>query len=460
AYAYDVRCSTEEITEDNWRAAPELPRFQVIRPGRPGSKEEMWIDILEPGTKYYFAIRVLDEVGNASPPAVAAATTAAVEELKLTDAGMSRVGRGSPAVGDGLTVWAFADTEKASPVTGGLLEDGTYARGNTDARCGNTVWDGARKAVRIAGCSNEFVAFQVAVELDDPAASREVPVSLAPFGPIREKDIRLYREWCVYTEEKETGKKTYWPDPLLPLEGKLVVPYEDNKIPGQKVGLVFVDIYVPHKTAPGAYTGKLSVGAITIPVELAVRDLDLPDTIEAIIFEMNNYYVWTHAYGKLDDDALAKLEHAYHRMAHEHRLSLNSVTHGHGGGIQGRSAPPLTGKGADTRVADWTAWDRRYGPLLDGSAFADLPRAGVPITHIYTPFNENWPAKINEHFNYNVAEDMLGTFEREYIDAAKAVCADFARHFNEKRWYDTQFQLFLNDKYLYRNPRKGRRGVS
>ena len=28
---------------------------------------------------------------------------------------------------------------------------------------------------------------------------------------------------------------------------------------------------------------------------------------------------------------------------------------------------------------DWSAWDRRFGPLLDGSAFADLPRKGVPL---------------------------------------------------------------------------------
>ena len=27
---------------------------------------------------------------------------------------------------------------------------------------------------------------------------------------------------------------------------------------------------------------------------------------------------------------------------------------------------------------DWTLWDRQVGPLLDGSAFADLPRAHEP----------------------------------------------------------------------------------
>ena len=40
---------------------------------------------------------------------------------------------------------------------------------------------------------------------------------------------------------------------------------------------------------------------------------------------------------------------------------------------------------------DWSAWDRRFGPLLDGSAFADLPRKGVPLECFYLPLHENWP---------------------------------------------------------------------
>jgi hypothetical protein len=48
---------------------------------------------------------------------------------------------------------------------------------------------------------------------------------------------------------------------------------------------------------------------------------------------------------------------------------------------------------------DWTSRDRRFGPLLDGSAFADLPRKGVPVECFYLPLHENWPSPMEGNYN-------------------------------------------------------------
>jgi hypothetical protein len=458
AFAYDVRYSSQQLDANALQAAQELPRFQVIRPGKPGSQEVMWLDILEPGTTYNFAVRAVDKAGQTSPPVFCSATATAAETTAITPAPAPKVATGGPATGGGLTVWAFPDVNKVSPVTGGMLEDDTYLTGPSPARNGNLVWDGAAKTIRIAGCSNEFVGFQLAIESDTPNAPRDVAVSLDAVGPITGKDIRFYREWCVSVKDKQ-GNKTFYPDPLLPLEDKLAIPNADtgkpatsNVIPGQKLGLVFADLYIPHKTAPGTYTGQLKVDALTIPVELTVYNFELPDTTDAIIFELNNYSGWNGEYGKQTPEKLAELEWNYHRVAHEHRLNFNSVNHGHRLSLSPGVTPVITGSGKNMHVSDWTAWDARYGPLLDGSAFKDLPRAGVPITEIYLPFVENWPSDFIKHFHYDIAKDMVGTFDQEYIDEISSVVGDFMKHFNEKGWTKTEFQFFLNSKNYYFKP--------
>ena len=49
-------------------------------------------------------------------------------------------------------------------------------------------------------------------------------------------------------------------------------------------------------------------------------------------------------------------------------------------------------------MADWSDYDKRIGPLLDGSAFKGLPRDGVPVRTFYLPFFENWPMRLEGHY--------------------------------------------------------------
>lgn len=65
ANRYDVRYSTAPITPENWEQATEVP--DEPKPQAPGTKETFQVGGLTPNTTYYFAMKVVDNVGNASP---------------------------------------------------------------------------------------------------------------------------------------------------------------------------------------------------------------------------------------------------------------------------------------------------------------------------------------------------------------------------------------------------------
>jgi subtilisin family serine protease len=64
AYRYDIRYSTDPITENNFASAATA--WGIPAPGFKGTQESFVIPYLEPSTTYYFAIRAFDFYGNAS----------------------------------------------------------------------------------------------------------------------------------------------------------------------------------------------------------------------------------------------------------------------------------------------------------------------------------------------------------------------------------------------------------
>lgn len=75
AQAYLLRYSTEPITEANFDRATTIPK--VVKPKPSGSRESFTVEGLEPDTRYYFALKSMDEAGNWSALSnVATSTTA------------------------------------------------------------------------------------------------------------------------------------------------------------------------------------------------------------------------------------------------------------------------------------------------------------------------------------------------------------------------------------------------
>ena len=503
AARYDLRYSPERITASNFDTATLVPRWS-IDPLAPKTsalamenslRDEVQavVEQLQPGKLFYFAARALDAAGNAGP----VSSLGRYEAFSRTFPSLpARSGRQIDAsrllapASSPIQVWAVPELLKIDPKTGALLEQSEAP----EYRVRNSVWDSARATVRLTGSRNEFVAFQLAIESASELRGIEVSVAAKLFGGIRlpavfseTGAVQLYREWFVPDDKDTSPSRPWYADPLLPLRGALNLPAADNAVPGQTVQPVFVDIYIPHDAPPGVHKGLLLVRAAggfekTIRLEVEVLPLRLPDEL--------NFTVDLNAYGGVNSGydiqratpEYHKLLQEYHRVAHLNRTNLDILGYSHSGSVEPEQAPPLSGEGAQTKVASWEAWDAHFGPLLDGSAFADLPRAAVPVPIIYLPFFENWPGDLRKSYSHNDyplpkttaeyqalmarhgldAGPIEESFPREYQDRFSAVAGQFAEHIRERKWLRTQYQVFFNDKYFYKDPARspGARGVS
>jgi hypothetical protein len=381
-------------------------------------------------------------------------------------------------------VWAVPDLLKINPRNGSLLEQADFP----EHRAWNAVWDASSATVKLSGARNEFVAFQLAIESAQPLSGIQVSAPGALFAESRLPEIfrnsgavQLYREWFV-PDEKSSNQ--WYPDALVPLSGTLDLPARDNAVPGQTVQPVFVDIYIPHDAAPGLHTGRLLVEAGSqwkqeIAVEVEVLPLRLPDKLNFTV-DLNCYSGVRDPGSKYGTPEYRRLEQAYHRVAHLHRTNLDVLGYSHTGTTVPDHAPPLEGEGAETRVASWKDWDAHFGPLLEGSAFADLPRARVPVTDMYLPFFENWPSDLRRSYKFEhppvittdqqyreiitrhalEAGPIEEMFSQEYQDRYSMVVRQFAEHLKSRGWTKTRYLVYFNDKYYYKRPQQGGRGIS
>ena len=319
----------------------------------------------------------------------------------------------------------------------------------------------------------------VGIQLDKaiPPGKGDLTVKLASLryvGDQREEVVPPLKHVRAYRIRQVLKGKTYYPEVLVPTPGGAGKLFSDA---------IFVDIWVPEKAAPGPYAGKLAVlrngkTVATIPVKIRVAKVALSDTFH-IAGDMNTYGSPARAMGvrNSDPEAFMEMERKYYRLAHAHRMTLSVLPYSQSGSVHWRSAPKITGSGATVRVADWKDWDRRYGPLLSGKAFSRAagyvgPGAGAAIRHMYLPFHENWPAKLAEHFKpwpppgdyqkFLLWSAGLPPIEKSLsasaTDAWRAVLKQFCEHLARNKWTRTRYQVYLNNKYYFRN--KGGRGIS
>lgn len=200
-------------------------------------------------------------------------------------------------------------------------------------------------------------------------------------------------------------------------------------------GDTFIDMQVPKDAAAGRHSGTLRVGDQTLPCTVTVWNFTLPDRL-SFIPRMNCYGLPGH-------------ERAYYRLAHENRTTLNWLPYGWTGKIK-KAAPVIRPDGS----WDWSAWDAEFGPLLDGTAFADLPRARVPIEAFYLPLNENWPMNHEKYFRGGYW--IESAYEPAYWGEFRAAAARFAEHLAAKSWTEPVFEFYLNNKVYFKRQRDNR----
>lgn len=263
-------------------------------------------------------------------------------------------------------------------------------------------------------------------------------------------EVKIYREWFHYVPPA----RQYYPDALVPIRApyRSELPDAGNRIPKQTAQAFWVDIWVPASAPPGEYriaaTLHSSGENTSLPISLRVLKAVIPAE-DAIAIDHNSYGTsWlADQYPQLrrrmdqeffDSAEFFHLIHSYHRIFYEHRGVFHQLGYGHAGKVGPEFAPRLEGSGTNKHVVDWDLYDRHYGPLLDGSAFAGTHRGAKPIPFVYLPINPEWPASF----------EWWGEpgYEREFVN----VVSQMEEHFRQKGWTATRFEMFFNQKKRYK----------
>ncbi len=420
---FDLRFARRPPFE--WQTAEEVPRYLIPIAHEDGEPVEVTLrDLdLEPGSIVEVGARAVDAAGNRGPISFTSVEVrgelASLELAAAPDGAVPRVNTlvGSGPVLAGYEVAVVDPLDKLHPVTGEMIP----AR-DPDYRRRNHLWDATARTVRLAAARNEFTAFQVVV--GEGSGRLEAEVRFDAESRACAVTAELLRYVAIPSERGAL------PDPLVPIESSVA----SNQTPEARSRSLLVDLYVPHDCPPGSYAAvlELAVGteSVELAVELEVWSFTLPDYL-SFIPQMNSYGLPPPP-GDLD----------YYRLAHRHRTCLNMVPYSWRGEVFRGYRPGTPGRDA------WREWDERFGPLLDGSAFADLPRSGVPVDAFYLPLNENWPAAIEDGFGGGYwAERALSESYRERFVAG---VERFAEHLFARGWDDTFFEFYLNNKLYHR----------
>ena len=200
--------------------------------------------------------------------------------------------------------------------------------------------------------------------------------------------------------------------------------------------LTAIDIYAAKSLTPGDYMIELKSPGESVRMTIRVWDFQLPDQL-SFIPQMNCY-------------GLPEEERSYYQLCQQHRTTLNSLRYGWTGKVSQDAVPRKKSDG----TWDWSEWDRKWGPLLNGSAFANSRRGPVPIEAFYLPINENWPMDHDKHFQGGYwIEDA---YSEEYWNEFRGSAREFANHFRERNYRDTLFEFYLNNKVYFKEQRGGR----
>lgn len=304
-------------------------------------------------------------------------------------------------------------------------------------------YDASTQSARMRAGRGGYVSFQLVVK---NAKGGPFRVSIDSTSGV---EVELFRAWY----SKQTANGVWYPDALVPLKEKSEheLPATDNGIPNQTAQMFWVDVWVP-SDAPDQASFKLSVWhqKIRLPVEVTVQ-------VESVVYPAEDAITADHnAYGigfvgashpaivkqiqgnfGLSDPCFRLIQN-YHRIFYEHRGTFHQLGYNHSGGVHPAFAPELEGEGSSRRVRSWDAFDRHYGPLLDGSAFAGTRRGPRPVEGVYLPVNPEWPAR-HRHWG-------TPAYEAEFVN----VLSEMEQHFREVGWTQTAFEMFFNHKKRYK----------
>lgn len=324
---------------------------------------------------------------------------------------------------------AFIPEFKINPVSGALVQ-GNGQTVETLRERFNLVDE--RGSLRLSAAPGETAAFQLVlppepwlqIHLENPSA---FPCTLYQVGSVKVPEL----------------ENRYFPDLLVPLPGnapgdRFSMVKDAQVVPaGSAWQVIWVEIPLAAQTPAGEYAFTLRISGEKInqavTVNLTVHGAALPPP--RLLLDLNEYgdkYLYPFR-KSFSPQELARLEQAVFRMGRDHYGVINPLPYeSQSGEAREGLVPKVLNYDLLHPQLDWSEFDARFGPYFDGSAFAD----GVPLRHFYLPFNPDWPAPFKLYLSDREQyEQIWAAFAREYI-----------RHFTEKGWTRTIFQVYCNQK--------------
>ncbi|MCM2283281.1 MAG: DUF4091 domain-containing protein [Desulfobacula sp.] len=418
------------VTYERNKIIKDIPRYMI--PMASESDEEVRMHLRDlfflPGEKITLTIRPVDSSGNIGKPLIkeiALSSTPGSQMIpKKESVNIFNGDNILPEVG-GVKICVVDLLDKISPQTGKMIPEQVKSY-----KSGNHLFSAKEKKIRLFAARNEFVFFQ----LNHEGTADHIQVKYS-FDRDPALQPEIFEFAYVNSKETDDSQTRVLPDPLIPLKTSFSIPSKAGKvfIPNQTNHSLICQLYIPHEELPGKKYGKVQIikgnSILEFTVDLTVWNFTLPNKL-SFVPEMN-------AYGKsfpLEGDT-------YYRAAHLHRTCLNRLPYGWNG--LPYLAPDIQGDDFE-----WTRWDQQVGPLLNGSAFKDLPRENEPVDVFYLPFSENWPVNIFENYSPSYWADEA--FTSHYSLSLKRYFLSFAQHCDKQKWEDTIFQFYLNNKVYNR----------
>ncbi len=297
---------------------------------------------------------------------------------------------------------------------------------------------------------NQYVSFQIAFDSE----GEEITKADVEFSDLKGENYSICKEeYSIYIEWFHKMDGRYVPDALIPIEwntAKFRVPQDEKYLKGQRVGVLWVDLFIPGDAPPGEYCGKLAVSAGALDkrvfdIRVKVHGVTL-EPRSRICADLNSYAdsvscAFPSLRANRDryvDGSYFEVEKEFYRLAYDHRCTWHHLPYTHSGTIPQSFAPEVEGEGKNIRVKSWELFDRHYSGYYDGSAFKGSKWGGHPVLYSYLPFNITWPASY----------EKWG--KKGYAIEFRRILREFTRHFEEMGWKETYFELFFNHKKIYR----------
>ncbi len=335
---------------------------------------------------------------------------------------------------------ALPEFLRPDPFGGIVTADRNGAGGETAAHYPKNI-------VELECARGGYASFHLIVETAEPGSYSLNMRVTDRTGKIK---TDLYREWF----HRLVASGQLYPDALIPvrLPYQSHLPEPDNRIANQTAQAFWVDVWAPPDATPGTYTGQAELESggrrYTLAIRLKVHPAVVPAK-DIVLLDHNSYgdYWFSVQYPErvrqtsgnfFASDELFRLIHSYHRIFYEHHGIFHQLGYSHAGYVTPEFAPALEGEGRKKHIANWDLYDRHYGPLFDGTAFAGTRRGPHPIPYAYLPINPEWPAS------------YLWWGEQGYEAEFVNVVSEMEQHCREKGWTETHLEMFFNQKKRYK----------